>query len=63
MNSFASWLPFQNEVSVKEKNKALESSTAAFVEEVLEDLQHATSTNSLPIYLGIISALFFCILH
>nr|XP_018626112.1 uncharacterized protein LOC104095664 [Nicotiana tomentosiformis] len=40
----------QNEVhSLNKKNKALESSTAAFVEEILEDLQHATFANSLPV--------------
>ncbi|XP_033510765.1 uncharacterized protein [Nicotiana tomentosiformis] len=43
----------QNEVhSLNKKTKALESSTAAFVEEVLEDLQHATSALDVEIRSG-----------
>ncbi|XP_019244155.1 PREDICTED: uncharacterized protein LOC109224062 [Nicotiana attenuata] len=43
----------QNEVhSLNKKTKALESSTAAFVEEVLEDLQHTTSALDVEIRSG-----------
>lgn len=61
----------RNEVHSLNKKKALESSTTTFVEEVLEDLQHATSANFLPVnYVSIFYIswyhfyfIFFYILH